>query len=100
MYTGVMSFTPHPSPRGVVSWESYSCPLTGSSTLDSRPCTSPGQHNEADPDGEGTGQPALRVLRAEELSLLLAGCSPWESEPRTSPGQHSGADLVAWEQVS
>lgn len=53
-------------------------PLSSSSTNNHRPCTFPVQHIGADLDGEGTGEPALRV---GEL----------ESWPCTFTGQHSGA---------
>jgi hypothetical protein len=36
-------------------------PLTGCSTLESQPCTSPGQHSGADPGGRGKGEPAPRA---------------------------------------
>jgi hypothetical protein len=39
--------------------------LTGCSTWESRPCTSPSQHSASGPNGKGTGEPALRVWEQE-----------------------------------
>jgi hypothetical protein len=56
-------------------------PLTGCSTQDCRPCTSPGQHSRAGPGGEGAaGEPDPKVW---ELVPLLAS---W----------NTGAVLESW----
>ena len=48
-------------------------PLTGCSTLESRPCTLLGQYSRTGPDVVGNGEPA-KVMRVEELAQPFAGC--------------------------
>lgn len=43
-------------------WERAVLPLISCSTWESQPCTSPGQHNRADPGGRGAGEPFQRVI--------------------------------------
>lgn len=99
-------------------------PLNSCSTLESRPCTSPGQCSSAGPADRSAGESALRSWECEnwpcprhllcgsegegkmsfphpghqrqmrELTLPFTSCSTWESGPCISPGQHSKTDSV------
>lgn len=57
-----------------------SLPLTSCSIQESRPCTSPEQHNRVD-SGQGcAGEPALRVIEREQDRLPLCLEVPGKSE--------------------
>lgn len=47
-------------------------PLSGQSTWESRPCT-PEQHSKADPNGWGSGDLTLVIIKGE-LALTLLRC--------------------------
>jgi hypothetical protein len=62
------------SPEIMRVWE-VTLPITGCSTWENHPYTSPGQHSSADPGVCGVPMSWSKDLRAGELPLPLAGCS-------------------------
>lgn len=68
-----------PNPCSYYLWQERKLflPFISFSTLESRPCTSSGQHSRADPVGRAVSEPGQGVSTGESAPLLIRHAAAW-----------------------